>query len=553
MPHPFSRWTLRAKLLASVLSLLAITMLATGALTVVETQRYLERQLSQDLQTSLGRVDDRRSSDGTDRDGDGDGRGGPSGAADAPLRTPGSGDALVLELTAAGAVATDARGAPANAVVNDRGRDATLTDAQVETLSHVATSNTPARIDLGEGVGTYLVTSRTTPSGGLLVVGLSTHPVEELVNKLLVLVAGGTAVGLGLVAVGGTLVIRRSLAPLDRVAATARGVSRLKLDSGDVALAVRVPEGDADERTEVGQVAVALNTMLDKVESALQARHESETQVRQFVADASHELRTPLASIRGYAELTRREREPVPETVTHAIGRVEAEALRMQELVEDLLLLARLDAGRPLERESVDLSLLAVNAVSDAHAASPQHAWELDLPEEPVEVPGDQARLHQLLANLLANARTHTPPGTRVITRVRPEGALVRVSVSDDGPGVPGPLQASVFERFTRGDDARTRVQGSTGLGLSIVAAVGQAHGGRVELRAVPARRPSRSSSPPADPLPPPPPHHLDFLRITHAGHRFLRGLFAISRGGGGCRRGGGPAGSAASRGPGSG
>ncbi len=270
------------------------------------------------------------------------------------------------------------------------------------------------------------------------------------------------------------------------MAATARGVSRLKLDSGDVALAVRVPEGDADERTEVGQVAVALNTMLDKVESALQARQESETQVRQFVADASHELRTPLASIRGYAELTRREREPVPETVTHAIGRVEAEALRMQELVEDLLLLARLDAGRPLERESVDLSLLAVNAVSDAHAASPQHAWELDLPEEPVEVPGDQARLHQLLANLLANARTHTPPGTRVITRVRPEGALVRVSVSDDGPGVPGPLQASVFERFTRGDDARTRVQGSTGLGLSIVAAVGQAHGGRVELASRP-------------------------------------------------------------------
>ena len=182
--------------------------------------------------------------------------------------------------------------------------------------------------------------------------------------------------------------------------------------------------------------------MLDNVESALHARQESETQVRQFVADASHELRTPLASIRGYAELTRRETEPVPPTVTHAIGRVESEALRMQELVEDLLLLARLDSGRPLEREPVDLSLLAVNAVSDAHAAAPDHTWELDLPEDPVEVPGDQARLHQILANLLANARTHTPSGTHgrhpgATRRAR----LVRVSVSDDGPGVPETLQ----------------------------------------------------------------------------------------------------------------
>ena len=195
------------------------------------------------------------------------------------------------------------------------------------------------------------------------------------------------------------------------MAATARQVSTLQLDSGDVALAVRVPDRDADGRTEVGQVGLAINTMLDDVESALRARQDSEMRVRQFVADASHELRTPLASIRGYAELTRREDDPVPPTVTHAIGRVESEALRMQELVEDLLLLARLDSGRPLDREPVDLSLLAMNAVSDAHAASPDHAWELDLPDEPVEVTGDGARLHQILANLLANARTHTPSG----------------------------------------------------------------------------------------------------------------------------------------------
>ena len=272
------------------------------------------------------------------------------------------------------------------------------------------------------------------------------------------------------------------------MAHTATQVSRLELDSGAVALAQRVPATDTDPRTEVGQVGLALNNMLDNVEGALQARHESETRVRQFVADASHELRTPLASIRGYAELSRREREPVPATVTHALTRVESEALRMQGLVEDLLLLARLDAGRPLDREPVDLSLMTMDAVSDAHAAAPDHRWELDLPDEPIEVAGDQARLHQVLANLLANARTHTPVGTRIVTSLRQDGGWVRLAVTDDGPGVAEALQESVFERFTRGDEARNRANGSTGLGLSIVDAVTKSHGGRVELDSTPGR-----------------------------------------------------------------
>jgi two-component system OmpR family sensor kinase len=154
--------------------------------------------------------------------------------------------------------------------------------------------------------------------------------------------------------------------------------------------------------------------------------------------------------------------------------------------VEDLLLLARLDAGRPLDREPVDLSLLAMDAVSDAHAASPDHRWELDLPDEPVEVTGDHARLHQVVANLLANARTHTPAGTRVVTSIKPEGQWIRVSVSDVGPGVPESLQDNVFNRFTRGDDSRNRAAGSTGLGLSIVDAVAKSHGGKVQLASVP-------------------------------------------------------------------
>ncbi len=477
--RPPARWTLRTKLLAGVLVLFTVVMLATSALTVLETRRYLDAQLAQDLQSALGRAADRRGVSDADADGRGPRGEGPAGA-------PGGDNILVLGLTSAGTVATDIRGYAVNQVVLPSGTDGVLGDEEIARLAGAAEGSRSVRVKLGSGVGEYLVTSRPLPDGGQFIVGVSTRPVDQLLGKLLVLVVGGTVVGLVLVGAGGAVVIRRSLAPLDRVAATARQVSDLELGSGDVTLAVRVPDADADGRTEVGQVGLAINTMLDDVESALQARQESEMRVRQFVADASHELRTPLASIRGYAELTRRESDPVPRTITHAIGRVESEALRMQELVEDLLLLARLDSGRPLEREPVDLSLLAMNAVSDAHAASPDHAWELDLPDEPVEVTGDGARLHQILANLLANARTHTPSGTRVVTALRPEGAMVRISVSDNGPGIPSALQSKVFERFTRGDDSRSRAQGSTGLGLSIVAAVGQAHGGRVEVTSQP-------------------------------------------------------------------
>lgn len=258
----------------------------------------------------------------------------------------------------------------------------------------------------------------------------------------------------------------------------------------------RVPEAEADPRTEVGQVGAALNRMLGHVGSALEVRQESETRVRQFVADASHELRTPLASIRGYAELTRRGREETGPDTRHALGRIESEAERMTGMVEDLLLLARLDAGRPLRHESTDLSPVVVDAVSDARAAGERgqrgHHWRLNLPDEPATVHGDPTRLHQVLVNLLANARTHTPSGTTVTVRVRVRAAAghpwVTLEVEDDGPGIPPQLLPHVFERFARGDASRSRGAGSTGLGLAIVQAVVAAHGGRVEVSSVPGR-----------------------------------------------------------------
>jgi two-component system OmpR family sensor kinase len=291
-----------------------------------------------------------------------------------------------------------------------------------------------------------------------------------------------TAIALAVAATTGAWIIRRALAPLNRVAAAAGAVAGLPLDRGEVALPVRVPHDDTNPHTEVGRLGLAVNRMLDHIAAALSTRQASESRVRQFVADASHELRTPLAAIRGYTELAQRKRAEVPADVAHAMGRVESEADRMTHLVEDLLLLARLDSGRPLERQPVDLSRLCVDAVSDAHAAGPGHQWKLDLPPEPVLVIGDGPRLHQVVANLIANARVHTPPGTSVTVSVSRDAGTVLLRVVDDGPGIPDALQAEVFERFARADTSRSHRHGSTGLGLAIVSAVVRAHQGSITL-----------------------------------------------------------------------
>jgi two-component system, OmpR family, sensor kinase len=289
----------------------------------------------------------------------------------------------------------------------------------------------------------------------------------------------------------GIVIIRRQLEPLSRVSAAARQVADLDLDRGEVQLPTPIVKVDpASAHTEVGQLGSALNRMLDRIAGALSARHASETRIRQFVADASHELRTPLAAIRGYSELAQRKRDDVPDDIAHAMSRVESETQRMTQLVEDMLLLARLDTGRPLEREPVDLSRLVVDAVSDAHIAGPDHQWSLDLPDEPVVVSGDEARLHQVLGNLLANARTHTPAGTLVTTSLAVDdaGGGAVLTVADDGPGIPSWLRPEIFERFARGDSSRSRRGGNTGLGLAIVAAVVRAHHGTIDVNSAPGK-----------------------------------------------------------------
>ncbi|MET8134852.1 MULTISPECIES: HAMP domain-containing sensor histidine kinase [unclassified Streptomyces] len=361
-----------------------------------------------------------------------------------------------------------------------------LTVAQKAELASVAKDGNAHTVDI-PGLSEYRVMYMTGAHGNYYV-ALPTESVTNTIDTLILVEVSITGAGLIAATIAGSVIVSLALRPLRKVAATATRVSELPLHTGEVTLYERVSEAEADPHTEVGQVGAALNRMLDHIHGALHARQQSEMRVRQFVADASHELRTPLASIRGYAELTRRGREETGPDTRHALGRIESEAGRMTGLVEDLLLLARLDAGRPLQYEQTDLVPLVIDAVSDARAAGRDHNWRLELPEEPALVSADAARLQQVMVNLFANARTHTPPGTTVTARVHRHGPWLCVDVQDDGQGIPADLLPRVFERFARGDSSRSRSSGSTGLGLAIVQAVAAAHGGAVTVDSVPGR-----------------------------------------------------------------
>lgn len=362
----------------------------------------------------------------------------------------------------------------------------------------VEASQQLATLDLDSGAkttirladyGLYRVTLQTDGTTRVLA-GIPLSQLTSAMTSLMLFEALLTGVVLAAAVVAARSVVVRSLAPLNRLAATATTVSNLPLESGEVEGIVRVSPADTDPVSEVGRVGLAFNHMLDNVEGALAARHASEVKLRQFVADASHELRNPLAAIRGYAELTRRERADLSPPMAHALGRIESESDRMSSLVEDLLLLARLDSGPALELAPTDVTEIVLNATSDARAAGPDHRWSLSLPDEPVLAVADRYRLHQVLANLLANARTHTPPGTRVETAVTVADGMAVITVTDDGPGVPADLLSSVFERFTRAEVSRVRIEGgsSTGLGLAIVAAVVAAHHGTASVESRPGR-----------------------------------------------------------------
>jgi two-component system OmpR family sensor kinase len=471
---------LRTRLIAGVIVLLTLSCVGIGFATSITLQGFLVSRLDQQLVDAGSRLDVSREHLETPGD--------PEEPSDA-ARDPGVRGQAVGTMAAQ----VEHESITQAVVVQDNAGQVSLsnvplTPADRSQLLSLQPDSPPTTAHLSS-LGDYRLRATSGPDGGVRVTGLPLQDIESTVHRLQATELVVFAAALLLTGLAGAGWVTLSLRPLHRVTMTAKQVSSLSLGSGTVDLPNRVPE--PDPRTEVGQLGEAFNQMLGHVETSLAERETSEARLRRFVADASHELRTPLAGIRSYAELARRSTDEVPEEVSHALGRVESEAARMGLLVDDLLLLARLDTGRPLEQEDVDLSRLVIEVSSDARVAGPDHRWSLDLPDEPLVVRGDEHRLHQVVANLLSNARVHTPAGTSVVVRLRadesgqegePGGRRVLLSVRDDGPGIPAELQSHVFERFVRADDSRSRARGSTGLGLAIAHAVVRAHGGSLTL-----------------------------------------------------------------------
>jgi two-component system OmpR family sensor kinase len=451
-------WSLRRRLVVGIVALLAVVSVAVGVASVVALRQTLMARLDEQVMDAA-----RRSA--------GPAAGGPQ--EDQPGNRIGT---LVVRLRDGVVVRAE--------YVTEAGITEELDDAQVARLLALDLGERPTSVDLG-GLGEFRVAARGAPAQGTeTIAGLPTAEVTATTTNLALIFALVTLAALAFAGLVGTQVVRVALRPLERVTATARRVAELPLARGQVALAERVP--DSDPKTEVGQVGAAFNRMLEHVESSLHSRQQSEEKVRQFVADASHELRTPLASIRGYSELTRRAGHDLPDDIVYALARIESESVRMTSLVEELLLLARLDAGQEAAHGTVDLVPLLIDAVSDARAASPEHVWRVETGDQPVVVDGDGRRLHQVVGNLLANARIHTPIGTTITASLVRESTDAVLTVADDGPGIPAELQPVLFERFARGDGSRSRDTGSTGLGLAIVAAIIDVHGGSVAVQSRP-------------------------------------------------------------------
>ncbi|MFT0846948.1 HAMP domain-containing sensor histidine kinase [Actinomycetaceae bacterium L2_0104] len=562
------RRSLALRTMAGVVSLVALSLVLLAAFTLTVAGRVVESQLEQNVTEAWRRTSGFVAEPDLSEEGPGSSlrppsltdtppaaQDTPTGAEETPenltetdvgteqknpINTPGLpvGTVVLME-TADGAIVY------ANEI-DSSGQRLTLAAADTERLRQAVDSagrsadeKTLTGVELSSG--DYLVQSGQLPNGETFTLGISTAEGDHTKSQLLVIQLVGCALALLLVGLGVWWWIRRSLRPLRQVSRAAARVSEVPMSSGNVALdQYRVDDELSQPRDEVGDVGYALNQLIDSVDSALADRAASEDRLRAFVADASHELRTPLASVRGYAEMLQLT-EPLQENGQKLLQRVLEQSERMSALVENLLLLARLDAaqqevtqeangakasgdpeagklsgvgpaepdasedtvssqgdhgraGKGREREATDtspahvhahvfdLGELVIDAVMDANAAGRDHLWNADIPDEPVLIAGDATQISQLLANLLSNARKHTPGGTEVNIRLRATDHEAIFTVADNGPGIPPELLGKVFDRFVRGDAVRTGTEGSTGLGLSIVRSVAQAHGGEVSV-----------------------------------------------------------------------
>ena len=484
-----ARTPLRVRLVVLMLALVALALVVTGAAGTWRLNSYLLGQVDKQLDESLGRA---------------------SADCFRPVGQKGNGPQGPAPPSAYYSQCLFSNGEANGAPTQDKGYSAAQSDPELPALNADTLKKNlgvPFTVDSVKGSTQWRVLidypsphGRPDDSKPPVLVAVSLDNVDETVTQQTALVIGIGVAVLGLLAGLAYFMVRSSLRPLVAVEHTAEAIA-----AGD--LTQRVPE--ADPRTEVGGLAQALNVMLGQIENAFderraseEAARTSEARMRRFIADASHELRTPLTSIRGFAELYRQNGGTDPE-VNRIIGRIEHHATRMGVLVEDLLLLARLDQQRPLDRKPVDLLALATDAVMDARVTAPNHVLRLrvgggdrrgnhrddedDEADAPI-VPGDEVRLRQVLGNLLTNAVTHTPAGTEITVFVRTEREHAILEVADNGPGMTADDAARIFERFYRTDPSRARAKGGAGLGLSIVHALVVAHGGDVAVATAPGQ-----------------------------------------------------------------
>ena len=447
--------SLRSRLLLGVLGLVAVGLLASDVVTYRALQAFLVDRLDEQVQAALDPVAARISA--------GDRRGGPTRIA-----VPGGTYGAVVDND--GHVVTSASFGYEGQDLEDLPKPV-LTAADLDKRRPFTTGAVePGAADF------RVVVAPLTSGTGSLIVAVPMNDVIQTLHRLLVIEVIATVAVLAGVGALALVVVRTGLRPLEDMGATAGAIA-----AGDLSRRVE----RAEPRTEVGRLGLSLNAMLAQIQRAFEDRQASEDRLRRFVGDASHELRTPLTSIRGYAEMFRRGAAERPADLAVAMRRIEEEAARMGVLVDDLLLLARLDQGRPLDRKPVDLGVVAADAVLDAKAVEPDRPITLEA-SGPAVVIGDELRLRQVAANLLANARQHTPPTAPVHVGVRQENGSVVLEVADEGPGLFPEEAQKVFERFYRADPSRNRNQGGTGLGLSLVAAVAEAHGGRARVESEP-------------------------------------------------------------------
>ncbi|GAA1494428.1 sensor histidine kinase [Curtobacterium herbarum] len=507
--------SLRWRIVAAVALLLVATNVVVGAVTVVAYRGYLVERLDAELATAAGRVvggppggmrggfptrasSASGSSSGSSSSGSSSSSPPPSSSGSSSSAAPDPDNTVIgAPGQSAGTVVAIYRDGDAllGGYTDARGRQHTLTAAQERTLAALDPTGQPVTTSLGT-LGPFRAQA-VGSDGDVFVTALPLGDLDASISRLLLVIAAVTLVGLLVACWAGALLVRRSLRPLEHVAAVASSVTTLDLDRGDPDIAARVADSDLAANREVGQVGTALNRLLGHVARALTVRRDAEAGMRTFVADASHELRTPIATVRAYAELTGHTDDPAE--VRRNVDRIGTEARRMGDLVEELLLLARLDAAAvagvpradttdpddPVPHPSaqpVDLTSIVVEATMDARTTAPGHRWTLQVDDDPVVLDGDAGALRRVVTNLLTNARTHTPTGTAVVVSLRRAADAVQFVVANDGPPIPAEALPTLFDRFTRGAASRSREHGTSGLGLAIVRAVVEAEGGTVHV-----------------------------------------------------------------------